>query len=317
VAKKIDAAERMLNLLALLVDRTQPVTLKHIRAELVGQYSDKDEAARAQFERDKAELRNMGIPIDMVTLGGAQAGESAYAVQRTNYELADLDITEEEMAALQLAVATVHLAAQEGEQALWKLGAERVDDSLLGRVTVPFQDPNLARVMAAIVARAPLTYRYKGEERTVDPYGMLARRGYWYLIGWDHLRKAQRVFRVDRIEGDVVTGKRNSFTMPRGIDLLRAVPTERQMLAAGDYEHSHALVRVDASLVKQVVREFGEGAIERHESDGAAVFNVPCSNLSAFRLWLFAMVDKAEVLEPAEVRDTVVAWLDDLAAEAS
>jgi len=317
VAKKIDAAERMLNLLALLVDRTQPVTLKHIRAELVGQYSDKDEAARAQFERDKAELRKMGIPIDMVTLGGAQAGESAYAVQRTNYELADLDITEEEMAALQLAVATVHLAAQEGEQALWKLGAERVDDSLLGRVTVPFQDPNLARVMAAIVARAPLTYRYKGEERTVDPYGMLARRGYWYLIGWDHLRKAQRVFRVDRIEGDVVTGKRNSFTMPRGIDLLRAVPTERQMLAAGDYEHSHALVRVDASLVKQVVREFGEGAIERHESDGAAVFNVPCSNLSAFRLWLFAMVDKAEVLEPAEVRDTVVAWLDDLAAEAS
>lgn len=317
MAKKIDAAERMLNLLALLVDRTQPVTLKHIRAELVGQYSDKDEAARAQFERDKAELRNMGIPIDMVTLGGAQAGESAYAVQRTNYELADLDITEEEMAALQLAVATVHLAAQEGEQALWKLGAERVDDSLLGRVTVPFQDPNLARVMAAIVARAPLTYRYKGEERTVDPYGMLARRGYWYLIGWDHLRKAQRVFRVDRIEGDVVTGKRNSFTMPRGIDLLRAVPTERQMLAAGDYEHSHALVRVDASLVKQVVREFGEGAIERHESDGAAVFNVPCSNLSAFRLWLFAMVDKAEVLEPAEVRDTVVAWLDDLAAEAS
>jgi proteasome accessory factor B len=259
----------------------------------------------------------MGIPIDMVTLGGAQAGESAYAVQRTNYELADLDLSDDEMSALQLAVATVHLAAQEGEQALWKLGAERVDDSLLGRVTVPFQDPNLARVMSAIVARAPLTYRYKGEERTVDPYGMLARRGYWYLIGWDHLRKAQRVFRVDRIEGDVVAGKRNSFAMPKGVDLLRAVPTERQMLAAGDYEHSHALVRVDASLVKQVVREFGEGAIERHGSDGAAVFNVPCSNLSAFRLWLFAMVDKAEVLEPLEVRDIVIGWLDDLAAEAS
>jgi len=69
--------------------------------------------------------------------------------------------------------------------------------------------------------------------------------------------------------------------------------------------------------VKQVVREFGEGAIERHESDGSAVFNVPCSNLSAFRLWLFAMVDKAEVLEPLEVRDIVIGWLDDLAAEAS
>ena len=57
MAQKIAAAERMLNLLALLAQRTRPITLKQIRAELTRQYSDNNEAARAQFERDKAELR--------------------------------------------------------------------------------------------------------------------------------------------------------------------------------------------------------------------------------------------------------------------
>ncbi|NBR76599.1 MAG: WYL domain-containing protein, partial [Actinobacteria bacterium] len=98
--KKIAAAERMLNLLALLAQRTRPITLKQIRAELVHQYSDKDEAARAQFERDKAELREMGIVILTETLGGDQAGETAYRVDRRSYELSDAEFTQEELMAL-------------------------------------------------------------------------------------------------------------------------------------------------------------------------------------------------------------------------
>ena len=82
---KINAAERMLNLLALLSVRSQPLTLKQIRAELLNQYSEDGESARAQFERDKSDLRNLGIPIDIITLGGAQAGETAYRVNRNNY----------------------------------------------------------------------------------------------------------------------------------------------------------------------------------------------------------------------------------------
>lgn len=315
-AKKINAAERMLNLLALLSVRSQPLTLKQIRQELVGQYSDENDAARAQFERDKGDLRDLGIPIDMVVLGGEQAGETAYRVNRNNYELSDANFTPEEVEALQIAAATVRLGAQEGEVALWKLGAERVDPRIGPRATIGFSDPHLDTILGAIAKRAALTFHYKGEARTVDAYGMLARKGFWYLVGYDHLRGAQRVFRVDRIEGDVDAGKPKSYTIPTGLNIVKAVPTDRQMMAAGDYEHASARVKIDASLVRTVAREFGREAIVEENPDGSAVFEIPCSNSYAFRLWLFAMVDKAEVVEPADVREMVVRWLDELAERA-
>ncbi len=313
---KVNAAERMLNLLALLSARAQPITLKQIRAELLNQYSADPDAARAQFERDKSDLRKLGIPIDMVTLGGAQAGETAYRVNRNSYELTDMNFTEEELHALQIAAATVRLGAQEGEQALWKLGAERVNPKIGPRASIGFSDPHLGVILDAMSKRAPLAFEYKGETRNVDAYGMLARKGFWYLVGFDHLRKAQRVFRVDRIEGRVVVGKSGAYTMPKNLDIVKAVPTDRQMMAAGDYEHPTAQVRVDASLVHSVTREFGRSAIVREEADGSAVFEIPCSNGYAFRLWLFAMVDKAEVIAPADVRELAVRWLDELAERA-
>lgn len=312
--KKIDAAERMLNLLALLSMRTNSMTFNQIRDELKGQYSDDHQAARAQFERDKKALRELNIPLDTSVLGGEQAGEMAYRIVRKEYELTDANFTDEEIEALQVAVATVRLGAQESETALWKLGAERVDPSIGPQASIGFSDPHLGTILSAISERAPLSFEYKGEERTVDSYGMLARKGFWYLVGFDHLRKAQRVFRVDRIEGGVKKGKKNSYDMPKSIDVVKAVPNDRQMMAQGDYEHPAARVRVDAELVQGVVRDFGRGAIVREEADGSAVFEVPCSNNYAFRLWLFAMQDKAVVEGPPEVRAMVVSWLDELAA---
>ncbi|MFZ9523055.1 MAG: WYL domain-containing protein, partial [Ilumatobacteraceae bacterium] len=66
-AVKVSQAERMMNLLALLVDRAKPLTLRQVRQELGKQYPESDEAARAAFERDKAALREMGIPIETKT----------------------------------------------------------------------------------------------------------------------------------------------------------------------------------------------------------------------------------------------------------
>lgn len=312
-AKKINAAERMLNLLALLSVRTQPLTLKQIRQELVGQYSDEQNAARAQFERDKGELRSMGIPIDMVVLGGEHAGETAYRVNRNSYELSDANFTADEIEALQIAAATVRLGAQAGEVALWKLGAERINPRIGPRASIGFTDPHLDTILGAISKRASLTFDYKGESRTVDAYGMLARKGFWYLVGFDHLRKAQRVFRVDRIESSVKTGKPGTYKMPSGLNIAKEVPTDREMMTAGDFGQSSAQVKVDSSLVRTVTREFGREAIIAENPDGSAVFEVPCSNRYAFRLWLFAMVDKAEVIGPPDVRAMVVQWLDELA----
>ena len=305
----------MLNLLALLVDRNRPLTLRQVRQELGKQYPNSDEAARAAFERDKAALREMGIPIETKTLGGDSAGEVTYWVNRSNYELSDLKLSDDERIALQLAVATVRLGAQHGEEALWKLGGEKVLRPTAVSVNIGFVDQNMSAITDAVMQRRTLNFDYKSEKRQVDPYGMLSRSGFWYLIGFDHLRKDQRVFRVDRIEGKVSAGQMRAFKTPAGFDVAAAVPTEKQMMAAGDGEVTTATVLVDASLAAGVRNEFGDAAIIRERPDRSIEFAIPCANMSAFRLWLFAMVENAEVLEPASVRNQVIQWLERLAGD--
>lgn len=302
----------MINLLALLVQRSQALTLRQIRNELGSQYPESDVAARAAFERDKAELREMGIPIEMVTLGGDRAGEGAYTVDRRSYELSDLGLTESELEALKFATATVRIGAAFGEAALWKLGGERALEQPLTSVHIEL-DRELMPVLAeGVVERRMLQFVYNGENRRVHPYGLLARGGFWYIVGFDELRGDRRVFRVDRIEGKVIAGAPKSFTRPDGFDLAKAVATEHELLADGDGTHSHALVLVDGSLAPRVRAEFGEDAVARVRADGAIEFNIPCANLAAFRVWLFAMVDRAEVLAPPEIRAQVREWLDEL-----
>lgn len=302
----------MINLLALLVQRSQPLTLRQIRHELGTQYPESNVAARAAFERDKAELRDMGIPIEMVTLGGDRAGEGAYTVDRRSYELSDLGLTEAELEALKLAAATVRIGAAYGEAALWKLGGERALEQPLTSVHIEL-DRELMPVLAeGVVERRILQFVYNGENRRVHPYGLLARGGFWYIVGFDELRADRRVFRVDRIEGDVVAGVPKSFDRPDGFDLAKAVATEHELLADGDGVHSPALVLVDALLAARVRAEFGEDAVARVRTDGAIEFNIPCANLAAFRVWLFAMVDRAEVLGPSEIRAQVREWLSEL-----
>lgn len=302
----------MINLLALLVQRSQPLTLRQIRNELGSQYPESDVAARAAFERDKAELRDMGIPIEMVTLGGDHAGEGAYTVDRRSYELSDLGLTEAELEALKLAAATVRIGAAHGEAALWKLGGERALEQPLTSVHIEL-DRELMPVLAeGVVERRVLEFVYNGENRRVHPYGLLARGGFWYIVGFDELRADRRVFRVDRIEGGVTAGVPKSFNRPDGFNLAKAVATEHELLADGDSAHSSALVLVDASLATRVRAEFGDDAVVRRRKDGAIEFNIPCANLAAFRVWLFAMVDRAEVLGPPEMRTQVRGWLAEL-----
>ena len=302
----------MLNLLALLVASGQPLTLKRIRHQLAGQSPQGDSAARAAFERDKGELRKLGVPIEMVTLGGDEAGEGAYTVDRRSFELGDLGLSTDELEALQMAVATVRLGAAVGDGALWKLGGERALELPATSVHLPLDDDNVSALAQGVLERRTLTFRYNGEDRIVQPYGLLARSGWWYVIGFDGLRGERRVFRVDRVEGAIGVSDTTDFELPIDFDPARAVPTERDMMAEGEGEADTAVVRVDAVVATRVAGELGEAAIVRLLDDGSTEFAVPCRNLAAFRTWLLAMVDRAEVIEPAHVRAHIVDWLTDL-----
>ncbi len=305
-----DSLERTTNLLALLLEARQPLTLEQIVFSLDGQYPVNAVARRGAFERDKVLLRDIGVPLETEVLGGPQAGATGYRIDRGRYELAGLSLSDDERRALQLAVAAVR--STDAQFGLMKLGAETTE---VGAVRAPL--PQLAQLPAlrdAVAARAEVQFRYHGAPRRLHPYVLMLRRGWWYVIGHDLAHDERRTYRVDRIEGDVTAGARGAFERPEGFDPLTAFPSDPKEIGEGD---ARARVLVDAPRAGLVQRELGDDAVVIRRDDGAIEFDVACANRDAFRSWLFGLGEQAEVLEPADVRADVVAWLRSISSGAA
>lgn len=302
-----DALERITNLVALLLATRAPLTLDQIVHELAGQYPTGDAAIRGAFERDKALLREIGVPIDAVVLAGNDAGKTAYSIDRSRYELADLRLEPDEQAALQVAVAAARLG--DASFGLLKLGADRS-----GAPVVVANIPELAALPSlreAAANSAAVTFTYRERERTVHPYTLMLREGFWYVIGHDVGYGEVRTYRVDRIESDVVVSEAGAFVRPTDFDPRAKFPADPKLL--GDEPDARAEVLVDASRAAAVVADLGGEAVIDRRADGSVVVSVPCANLDAFRSWLFGLGTNAEVLAPATVRTAVVDWLRSLA----
>lgn len=313
----VDRLERLTNLLALLLETSRPLTLVEIAGELDGQYPAREASRRAAFERDKAALREVGVPIESEVLSGDQAGMTAYWIDRDRYELADLDLEPDETRALQVAVAAARTGSSWGTEALWKIGAGDDDPAVspLASATVSATVPELDALPVlrdAAARRAPVAFAYHGTSRHLDPYGLLLRDGFWYLVGHDHDRAEQRTYRVDRIEGSVVGGAAGTFERPAGFDLRAAFPADPKLLGA-DGESTVARVRVDRARAAVIERELGPGRVVRRHRGGAIDLAVPCANVVAFRSWVLGLGEHAEVLGPADVRQYIVDWLTSVA----
>jgi predicted DNA-binding transcriptional regulator YafY len=310
----VDRVERLTNLLALLLETNQPLSLIEIAGELRGQYPEGEVARRQAFERDKAALRELGVPIDTEVVGGGSfAGQTRYRIDRRAYELADLDLAPDEMRALQVAVAAVRTGSGIGQEAIWKLGGALGDVRPAVSASLP-ERPELPALRAAIAARSPVEFSYRGERRTVDPWGLLLRGGFWYVIGHDHARGGQRTFRVDRFDGDDVdVGAPGSFERPPSFDPRSAFPADPKQIGHDAFDGVDARVRVDAVRAASVERELGADRVVERDPDGGIVVTVPASNLPAFRSWVLGLLEHAVVLEPPDVRAEIVRWLEALA----
>ena len=304
-----DRVERLTNLLALLLETTQPLSLVEIAGELGGQYPDSQTARRAAFERDKAALREIGVPIDQeIVAGGEYAGQTRYWIDRARYELDDLELDDDEMRALQVAMAATRSGSASGQEAMWKLGAGMLDGGAQIAAIMP-DVVGLPILREAVSTRTAVTFEYRGVARRVDPWGLLLRDGFWYLIGYDHGRQDRRTYRIDRIEGLVEPIAGESFERPEGFDPRDAFPDDPKLIGA-DAAVPDARVLVEATRSAAAVAEVGSDRVRARHEDGSIEIDVPCANLPAFRSWLFGYLEHAEVLAPAEVRADVIDWLE-------
>lgn len=300
----VSKVERLANVITMLLDAPQPVALVTILHEVPG-YDGKPESARVQFERDKADLRAEGIDVETVGAGA----DARYRIDPATYYLPDLGLDEEETVALNVAATAVRFEGDDPDEALHKVGAAGADGSPL--VALP-ADPRLPAIYEAVRAHRVLAFRYVSH-REVEPYGLLCRDAFWYVLAFDRSRDAVRSFRVDRIEGNIWAGEPGAFTPPPSFDAGAAMPLHAFELAGGD--PVEATVAVDREMAARVVREVGEAAVRQRRHDGSVVVAVRVLNPAGLRSWLFGFLDHARVLDPPELVGVVTDWLEAMAGE--
>ena len=305
-----DRLERVTDLLLVLLDTGRPLSLREIALRVPG-YPDGHDARRQAFERDKRLLRDEGVPVTTEPVEGDD--QVGYRVDPEAYYLPDLGLEPEEQAALNLAVAGVHLGEPIGREALSKLG---MGGSWPGRgaplpvVDLPLVDglPALPVLFDAVRNRAVVEFSYRGEPRSVDVAGIRFRGGHWYAIGWDRHRGQARTFRVDRIEDVPVVGEAGSAAVPDGFNADRTFARDPWHFGTGDAVEVD--VAVDAAEAPRVATELGPDAVLERAGDGGLVVRLVVTEPDALVSWVLDLLDHAEVLRPAEVRDAVVSRLE-------
>ncbi len=312
-----DRLERVTDLLLVLLDAPRPLSLREI-ADRVPGYPDTHVARRQAFERDKRLLRDEGVPVLVVPIDGED--QLGYRVDPDAYYLPDLGLEAEEQAALNLAVAGVHLGEPTGRDALMKLGAG--GDTTLLAAPSPVVDlraadglPGLPLVFEALRRSAVVGFGYRGRPRQVDVAGLRFRDGHWYLIGFDRGRGEARTFRVDRIEGTPEVGEPSSARVPPDFDVESAFG--RDPWQFGDGDRVEVDVLVDGVAAGRVVDELGPDAVHERRADGSVVVRLSVSDREAFILWVLELLEHAEVVAPPDLREAVVGRLTAIAGTAT
>ncbi|AHH96423.1 helix-turn-helix transcriptional regulator [Kutzneria albida] len=229
-------AERLVNLVLCLLSTRQYLSAERVRTIVPG-YTDAatPEAFYRMFERDKAELRDLGIPLETGRNTAFDQAEG-YRIARRDYELGDIDLEPDEAAAVALAVRLWDSPELTGaaEGALLKLRAAGVDvDQSTPAVIEPrvrTSEPAFAPLLAAVQTGSVVRFDYRKPApvevltRTVEPWGVVSWRGRWYLVGHDRDREAVRCFRLSRIVGTARAVGRPGVVQPPGeVDLMQFV----------------------------------------------------------------------------------------------
>lgn len=301
--------ERLLNLVICLLATRRPLTAEQIRQAVPGYDRDSDEAFQRMFERDKNELRELGIPIRVER---DWEGELGYRIERRAYELPEISLEPDEAAVLGLAAQVWQRAALAGAAsgALLKLRAAGVEtDEASARpfeLRVDTPDPAFPALWEAVRDRRVVRFDYRaagrGEvlTRTVEPWGVVSRRGRWYLVGHDRDRGAPRVFRLSRIAGEVrPVGRPGQVTVPEDVDIRAMVDYQDKRLATP----RTATVRVRQGTCQGLRHR---ATATRPGADGWDELEVTFHDPDRLGAWIASLGADVRVLDPPDLRDAVI-----------
>jgi proteasome accessory factor BC len=317
VSHDTDKLIRQLSLVAYLMAERRAITARDVKQNVEGYQEMSDEAFARRFYSDRAELLALGVPLQ--SQRDEFTGEELYTLLSENYFLPPLELSDDELAALQTSLymlegkfayaEPLRLALQ--NLALGRPGfAEAPTDSAL-RVEVADPDytaetpGRLGKLESAISKQRTVKFTYwaistgKERERTVNPYGLFRDAEGWYVVGHDLDRKDIRKFKVSRIRGDIrfATRRERDFRIPADFDIdeHRGRPNWQIGDVVGE-----ARIEMAPNTAWWVEREYGSHG--RFEDD---VFVTPYSSLELLASWVLRQDGRAKPLEPDELRRIV------------
>ncbi len=297
--------ERLINLIAALLDSRRPMTAAEIRTRIAGYQTDNVEAFRRSFERDKAELREMGIPIEVVK---DEDDVDAYIIPPKKYYMPDLDLQPDELAALRLAADAVLGVGDEATAGLRKLSLDAADDAMsaphvVWGADVAAEQPLLGPLLSALLEKRPVAFDYesgdgKRSSRHLEPYSLVHRRGNWYLVGRDVDRDAVRSFKVSRIRSSI-TPDAGRYEVPQDFDPDAHTGVEPWEL--GEANDLKAKVRFDEKLAWWPQQNMPRLPLT-DGPEGSVEVEMPVANLEALVSWAVGLGDSVEIVDPPEAR---------------
>ena len=233
MSERIDRTERLLNLVICLMAASVPVGRAQVRQQIPGYaQAASDQAFERMFERDKDELRSMGIPVETVV--DASGEVQGYRIPQDTYAMDAVDLSLEERAAVAVAAQVwgQAVAAPTAGTAVRKLESTAGDPEtwapadLRGSIQLTTSDGALMPLMSALRQDRVVSFPYRtpseglSRTRTVSPWGLRSAAGHWFLVGHDHDRDAVRTFRLSRVTGPVtVTGRHREVPPPAHFDI--------------------------------------------------------------------------------------------------
>jgi proteasome accessory factor B len=319
----VSKVERLMNLVIALLSTRSYITAEKIRSSVAG-YADSasDEAFSRMFERDKNELRDLGIPLETGRVSSYDPVEG-YRINRDAYALPAVELTGDEAAAV--AVATQLWESPElitaTQGALLKLRAAGVDvdpdapvaiASPAGSVGLRGSEDVLNALLAAVTTGQAVQFPHRPSRaepytvRTVEPWGVITEKGRWYLVGHDRDRGATRTFRLSRIGAEVAPiGAAGAVTRPKDVDLREIVAK-----AVGDAPTGvRAQVWVAEGRATALRRDgtpVGSRLVNGRDGD---VIEVDIGTTGRLARDIAGYAADAVVLEPATLRDEVLGLL--------
>jgi proteasome accessory factor B len=290
-------------------------------------------AFQRMFERDKAELRELGVPLETGTSSVFDT-EPGYRIARRDYALPEIRLAPDEAAAVGLAArlwrtAGLASAAASGLLKLRAAGIEVQEDSTLGIEPAVGGEPALDPLLAAVRERRPVRFRYRAQrddhpvERHVQPWGVVSWRGRWYLVGHDTDRAATRCFRLSRMSGQVAATGPAGTVSPPEVDLLAEVARNgqpeppREVATLRVRPGAAAGLRRLAEPIAQAAEPIPGGpAVDRNGGHHAGWDSVRLAygDHESFAARLTGYGSAVVVLDPPELRDAVIRRLRDLVA---